>query len=130
MLDVEGDGSMVVLNSTGDAGDNDLSDGICDTGGMNSEDMPECTLRAAMEQAGDATLEGLNRIGFDIPTSDPGFVTGVFHIEPTSPLPGINDPLIIDGSTSRIRRTAANTLVSNWARRSADSSVCTGPNSP
>ena len=38
------------INSNGDASDASLGDGVCDTGGLVGG-LPECTLRAAIEEA-------------------------------------------------------------------------------
>ena len=71
----------------------DTGDNMCDDGAGN------CTLRAAIEQA-NATV-GTDTIAFFIPTTDPGFnaTTTAFTIQPTSGLPTITDPVIIDGYT-------------------------------
>ena len=47
---VVGDLALTV-NSTGDGSDTFPGDGACETGGTNSEGDPECTLRAAIEEA-------------------------------------------------------------------------------
>ena len=63
-----------IVNSTGDASDVLHGDAVCDTGGLNSEGAPECTLRAAIEEANDlppAYEEAA--INFNIPPSDPGY---------------------------------------------------------
>ncbi len=73
-----------VVNSTGDAGDNNLSDMACNDG------TGFCTLRAALQQAN--AFAGVNRINFSIGT-------GAQTITPSSPLPAITDPVIIDGKT-------------------------------
>ncbi|MCP4959930.1 MAG: CSLREA domain-containing protein, partial [Actinomycetia bacterium] len=66
VLDLTG---SVVVNSTGDSSDATPGDSVCDTGGTNSEGDPECTLRAAIEEANaSATVEAVD---FDIPDSDP-----------------------------------------------------------
>ena len=74
-----------VVNSTGDGGDSDVSDLVCDDG------TGHCTLRAAIEQANLAP--GANTISFAIPGS------GVQTITPASALPTISDPVTIDGTT-------------------------------
>jgi CSLREA domain-containing protein len=58
------------VNSTGDASDANTTNTVCDTGGLNSEGQPECTLRAAIEQANAPNFLGLDTIDFNIPTSD------------------------------------------------------------
>ncbi|MGH2712155.1 MAG: LamG-like jellyroll fold domain-containing protein, partial [Actinomycetota bacterium] len=59
----------LTVNSTGDSGDDDTTDFICDTSGTVGSD-PECTLRAAIEQANENS--GDDDIEFDIPDSDGG----------------------------------------------------------
>ena len=56
-------GRTFIVTSTGDAGDANEGDGVCDAGGG------QCTLRAAIEEA-NAWL-GHDTIGFDIPGSGP-----------------------------------------------------------
>lgn len=104
VLDLER-GPMVV-NSTGDASDGVAGDGICDTGATNSEGDPECTLRAAIEEA-NALGEGV--ITFGIPTSDANHSAGTWTISPAAGnrLPTILVPVTIDGTTQP--GTAANT---------------------
>jgi CSLREA domain-containing protein len=74
-----------IVSSTGDAGDANLSDGVCDDGGGN------CTLRAAIEQAN--ARAGLDNIHFGITGAGP------HTIQPGTDLPAITDPVIIDGYT-------------------------------
>jgi uncharacterized delta-60 repeat protein/CSLREA domain-containing protein len=62
---------VATVNSTGDASDASPGDGVCDTGGTNSEGDPECTLRAAIEEA---NALGGGSVNFGIPNSDPGHV--------------------------------------------------------
>ena len=57
----------LIVNSIGDAEDDDVFDGICDTGGPIIEGRPECTLRAAIQQANHKN--GRDKITFDIPTA-------------------------------------------------------------
>ncbi|MGM0621681.1 MAG: right-handed parallel beta-helix repeat-containing protein [Bacteroidota bacterium] len=80
-----------IVNSTGNDGDTNPGDGICDTGGPNVEGKPECTLRAAIQEAN--ALAGKNHIMFDIPGSAPHVIS------PETALPEITDPLVIDGTT-------------------------------
>ncbi|MGH2974688.1 MAG: hypothetical protein ACRDLL_07465, partial [Solirubrobacterales bacterium] len=74
---------------TSDEPDATLGDGICDidlaTPGQ------QCTLRAALQQADDAS--DANTIAFDIPGG------GVHRIAPLSALPDITQPATIDGYT-------------------------------
>jgi CSLREA domain-containing protein len=76
------------VNSTGDASDTNLGDGLC---GVNPLPAPPttCTLRAALQQA--HVLAGADKIKFDISGS------GVKTISPGSELPTIEEPLTIDG---------------------------------
>ncbi len=92
---ITGEGSLLVLqteglvvNSEGDADDNDLSDGVCYTGGVNSVGDDECTLRAAIQQA-NATA-GRDTILFNIPTG------GRPRIAPISSLPPITGTVDIN----------------------------------
>lgn len=78
-----------VVNSTGDDSDADTADGLCDT--HTSEGIPECTLRAAIEQAN--ANDGKDIITFNIPTPGPHI------IQPGSKLPTITDAVTIDGTT-------------------------------
>ncbi|MBX3010787.1 MAG: Ig-like domain repeat protein [Caldilineaceae bacterium] len=78
-----------VVNSTGDDGDLNPGDGLCesDTGGT-------CTLRAALQEANHAPYyEYPVSIHFNIPGSGP------HTIQPATPLPGIIVPVVIDGTT-------------------------------
>ncbi len=83
--------TILVVNSTGDGGDANPGDGICDDGAGN------CTLRAAIEEA-DALPNGdfPDRIEFAIPGEGPP------TIQPQSPLPAITDPVVIDGLTQHL----------------------------
>jgi CSLREA domain-containing protein len=88
-----------IVNSTGDAPDADPSDGVCDTGVMLGAPVnaPECTLRAAIEQANDlAVSPGLDSIHFDIDNTL--FGAAPHTIQPTTVL-FITDPVVIDGTT-------------------------------
>jgi CSLREA domain-containing protein len=77
-------GDAIPVDSTGDAPDSNLGDGVCDDG------TGACTLRAAIQQA-NQTL-GADTITFQIGT-------GVQTITPLSALPSIDDPVTIDGTT-------------------------------
>lgn len=74
-----------VVDATGDGGDANAGDGVCDDGSGN------CTLRAAIEQA-NATA-GLDQIHFGIAGAGP------HTIAPATSLPAITDPLVVDGYT-------------------------------
>ena len=77
-------GMTFTVNSSGDGGDSNLSDGMCDDG------TGHCTLRAAIEQANAGP--GTDSITFSIGS-------GTQTITPSSALPTVTDPLIIDGTT-------------------------------
>jgi hypothetical protein len=74
-----------IVDSTGDGGDLDVGDGICDAGGA-------CTLRAAIEQA-NASPGGPDAIHFGIPGAGPHVVS------PAGPLPALLEPTVVDGYT-------------------------------
>ncbi len=78
-----------VVNSDGDASDVAPGDGRCDTGQM-SGGMPECTLRAAIEETNAAG--GSDTIEFDS--------TRTIGVE--SALPPITSPLVLQGSDSTL----------------------------
>jgi CSLREA domain-containing protein len=61
------------VNSTGDASDGNTTNTACDTGNLNSDGQPECTLRAAIQQANSPFSGGPDTIAFSIPTTDPGY---------------------------------------------------------
>jgi CSLREA domain-containing protein len=78
-----------VVDSTGDGGDANIGDGICDDGSG------ACTLRAAIQEANAlANLpSGSDGIVFAIPGP------GTHPIQPASALPAITDPVVIDATT-------------------------------
>ena len=88
-----------VINATGDAVDATPGDGICDTGGLNSAGDTECTLRAAIQEAN--AFAGGDTINFNIPTTEPGYSAAPlsYTIQPTTALPTIVNPVVVDGST-------------------------------
>ncbi len=63
------------------------------------------SLREAIAYAN--TLTGPSTISFNIPNTDPGLSGGVFTIAPTSPLPAIIKPVIIDGYSQTGAGTSA-----------------------
>ena len=85
--------AIFTVNSTADLG----------TAGC---DAAECTLREAITAANTAT--GADAIEFQIPGTDPGCNAGVCKISPSSALPLITDPVIIDGYSQP--GASANTL--------------------
>ncbi|MGA7305856.1 MAG: CSLREA domain-containing protein, partial [Rhodothermales bacterium] len=86
----------LVVNSTGDDDDDDPNDGVCDTGRditrQSGSTEPECTLRAAIQEANQQA--GQDDISFDIDASG-----SVPMISVMKALPTIQDPIIIDGTT-------------------------------
>lgn len=68
-------GSAIYVNSTGDAADASAGNGVCETGTTNAEGFPECTLRAAIQEAN--ALSSANEIRFDIPMADTGCLSFV-----------------------------------------------------
>ena len=89
--------NQVAVNDTGDLGDLTTGDGICDSGGLNSEGEVACTIRAAIEEVNGAG--GIDEVRFDLPTTDPNHAAGVWAISPSSALPAIAEPAIIDATT-------------------------------
>ena len=63
----------------------------------NTSDGGAGSLRSAITQSN--STPGKEKIVFNIPTSDPGFIGGVFRIRPNSVLPTVANPVIIDGYT-------------------------------
>ena len=59
----------LIVNSTGDGSDATLGDGLCDTGGLNSQLVAECTLRAAIEEANFSA--NADDIQFNMPVTEP-----------------------------------------------------------
>ncbi|MDW3179674.1 MAG: right-handed parallel beta-helix repeat-containing protein [Acidimicrobiia bacterium] len=85
-----------IVNSTGDAGDAAVGDGVCDTGALNSAGVTECTLRAAVQESNNL---GAAAIVFDIPATESGHDAGVWTISPSAPFDDLTAPVSIDGST-------------------------------
>jgi CSLREA domain-containing protein len=83
-----------IVNSVSDAGDNNRGDGACWTGVMIDVGgimVPECTLRAAIEEANDRP--GFDFISFAIPGS------AVHTIAPATPFEPLSEQVSIDGLT-------------------------------
>ncbi len=78
----------VNTDAVGLSGDANPGDGVCETATPG-----ECTLRAAIQETNHANNSGLDLIVFDIGAG------GQQTIAPTSPLPNINDAVVIDGTT-------------------------------
>ncbi len=87
----------VRVNSTGDASDLVPGDDQCDTGGLNAFGLPECTLRASIEEANASTVVDL--IEFLIPVADTGYAGGVWTIRPLSALDPLTRPVTLDGTS-------------------------------
>jgi CSLREA domain-containing protein len=96
--------TIITVNSTGDAGDNNPGNGTCATAPFPVMTEPECTLRAAIEETNannnDATV--VDEIHFNIGGS------GVKIISPATFLPVITESVVIDGYTEP--GASANTL--------------------
>jgi CSLREA domain-containing protein len=88
---------VFTVNSTGDAGDTNVGDGVCYTGGSNSETNAECTLRAAIEEANFGA--SADTIDFNMPATEPGHSGGIWTITPTSPYNDIRQTVSIDATT-------------------------------
>ena len=88
---------IFVVNSTGDTVDALPGNGVCSTGGTNSQGAAECTLRAAIAEAN--AVGGADMIRFALPATEPGYAAGVWTIRPGSALPAITDQVDLDGTT-------------------------------
>ena len=91
VLNTDNCAQPIVVNTTGDEDDADLTDQECDTD-VNTPGI-QCSLRAAIEQA--EANAGADVITFDIPGSGP------FTIVPQTPYPTIQQPITIDASTQQ-----------------------------
>ena len=120
--------SGLVVNATGDSSDLTAGDGVCDTGAVvdrNGTDEPECTLRAAIEEANAA--EGRDDIAFDIPGSGP------WRIQPQSQLPDLVDEVSIkasvgsSGGIAARKRARYNPALRRYRRRLRLSSTVQTP---
>ncbi len=84
-----------VVNSVGDDGQDPISSGVfCHTGGTMPPQVPECTLRAALESANDASGPVVIQFSQSIPVSN-----GRSQITVSTGLPFINNQVTIDGTT-------------------------------
>ena len=89
-----------VVNSTSDAADSSSADGNCDTGIEISPGVPECTLRAAIEQSNAAPEPVSKSITFSIPVTDSRHAGGIWNMEVTNSLPVLSaNHVDIDAST-------------------------------
>lgn len=111
-----GAGNIVTVNSTGDLDDLVAGDARCDTGQINSEGKPECTLRAAMTEANASAM--IDTVLFSIPSSDGGHSAGTWRIMLGSALPAITDAVTIDGTSQPgfVHNTNASPLALNWTQ--------------
>lgn len=85
------------VNSTGDADLDPANGGLCTTGNILPDSSQECTLRAALSLANEASSR--DEVSFNIPTADAGHSGGVWTIQPGLALPGSNESIVVDGST-------------------------------
>jgi len=120
-----------VVNSTGDASDNNPGDGVCGTGGTNTQGATECTLRAAIEEAN--ALAGADSIHFTMPATETGHSGGVWTIAPGSAFDPIATTITIDGttqpgwtSTPIVELNGASAGASNGIRITGDNSEIRG----
>lgn len=92
----EASGLTLVVDSAADRPDSAPGDDVCDTG--TGGGVPECTLRAAIEEA--EASSGHDRIEFDIPGKGIDG-RGLHRITPATALPAMVDPggVTIDGYT-------------------------------
>jgi CSLREA domain-containing protein len=81
------------VNSTGDANDTNLGDGLCDANPMPH--VHTCTLRAAIQQA--QVVVGGDTINFNIPDDPTIPGVEVKTISPDSELPDIEEQVAING---------------------------------
>ncbi|MEM1333245.1 MAG: right-handed parallel beta-helix repeat-containing protein, partial [Actinomycetota bacterium] len=88
---------ILVVNSTGDGADTSAGDGLCSTGGTNSNGDAECTLRAAIQEAN--APGAVERIAFDVPATETGHSGGIWTIAVASALPPVTATLRIDAQT-------------------------------
>ncbi|MDH4309384.1 MAG: SBBP repeat-containing protein, partial [Acidimicrobiia bacterium] len=98
-LDAPPDPSVVTVNTTGNSSDNNPGDGVCFTGNNFGNNVPECTLRAAIQEANASGV--VNKIHFNIPQTDTNYSASPvrFRIRPSSLLPEISSPVTLDAST-------------------------------
>jgi CSLREA domain-containing protein len=87
--------STFTVNSTGDEGDQATNNGVCNTTPLQPGINPECTLRAAIEQANanDNEATTVDTIEFSLGGN------GVQTISPDEGLPVVFEPVNIDGYT-------------------------------
>lgn len=90
-------GAAVVVNSTGNSGDLNPGDGVCDTGFNLPDGGARCSLRAAIEETNASTV--LDRIHFNIPVQDGNHNGRRARIPVPTALPNITADTEISGST-------------------------------
>lgn len=105
---------IFVVDSTGDQSDLVPGNGLCLTGAGT------CTLRAAIEEAN--ALAGTDNIHFNIPG------VGPHTIMPSTPLPSITGPVVIDGYTQP--GSSANTNGTNLGLNTVLKIVLSGASAP
>ncbi|MEM9041320.1 MAG: FG-GAP-like repeat-containing protein, partial [Actinomycetota bacterium] len=88
---------ILVVNSTADGADASAGDGLCSTGGTNSNGDAECTLRAAIQEANAASA--VERIVFEMPATESGHSGGIWTIAVGSALPTVTATVRIDAQT-------------------------------
>lgn len=88
-------GPSLTVNSNRDLSDNNPGDGLCSTGNTITDGRPECTLRAAIQEA-NATA-GLQTVLFDLLQSNWG--ANYNKITPATSLPMIQESLAIDATS-------------------------------
>ena len=86
-----------VVNTLGVAADLVPGDGVCATANVVAPAVPPCTLRAAVEEANATTT--LDEIWFGIPAVQAD-VNGRYLLQvPAAGIPGVTQPVVIDGTT-------------------------------
>ena len=83
--------STFTVNSTGDEGDEATNNGVCNSTPLQPGIDPECTLRAAIEQANDNGATTVDNIEFGLGGD------GVRIISPNEGFPAVSEPVNIDG---------------------------------
>jgi hypothetical protein len=89
------------VNSNDDTSDSSWGDGQCSTGGVvvtPGGNRPECTFRAAIEEAN--AWSGRDAIRFSTDTSALYDVNGIAWLRPATDYPPIFEPVDIDGTTA------------------------------
>lgn len=86
-----------IVNSSGTVGDENPGDEVCDTGDLNVNGVPECTLQAAIDEANATDI--YSEIHFNIPSNDPRHycyeddgLAGQITVENETTTDSIDDP--------------------------------------